>query len=62
MQKIFDAMLDEDKSAEELAKEMNLIQVSDTGFLEELVDEIIANNPDEVERFKAGKKQLMGFL
>jgi aspartyl-tRNA(Asn)/glutamyl-tRNA(Gln) amidotransferase subunit B len=62
MQKIFDAMLDEDKSAEELAKEMNLIQVSDTGFLEELVDEIIANNPDEVERFKAGKKQLMGFF
>ncbi|MBO6794331.1 MAG: Asp-tRNA(Asn)/Glu-tRNA(Gln) amidotransferase subunit GatB [Balneolaceae bacterium] len=62
MQTIFDAMLDNEKSAEELAKEMNLIQVSDTGFLEELVDEIIANNPDEVERFKAGKKQLMGFF
>lgn len=62
MQTIFDAMLDNEKSAEELAKEMNLIQVSDTGFLEELVDEIIANNPDEVERFKGGKKQLMGFF
>ncbi len=62
MQTIFDAMLDNEKSAEELAKEMNLIQVSDSGFLEELVDEIIANNPDEVERFKAGKKQLMGFF
>lgn len=62
MQTIFDAMLDNDKSAEDLAKEMNLIQVSDTGFLEELVDEIIANNPDEVERFKGGKKQLMGFF
>lgn len=62
MQTIFDAMLDNEKSAEDLAKEMNLIQVSDTGFLEELVDEIIANNPDEVERFKGGKKQLMGFF
>ncbi len=62
MQKIFNAMLQEDKAAEELAKEMNLIQVSDSGFLEELVDEIIANNPDEVERFKGGKKQLMGFF
>lgn len=62
MQTIFDAMLNNEKSAEDLAKEMNLIQVSDSGFLEELVDEIIANNPDEVERFKGGKKQLMGFF
>ncbi len=62
MQTIFNNMLDSEKSAEEWAKELNLIQVSDTGFLEELVDEIIANNPDEVERFKAGKKQLMGFF
>ena len=62
LQKIFNAMLEEDKSAEDLAKEMNLIQVSDTGFLEELVDEIIANNPDEVERYRGGKKQLMGFF
>lgn len=62
MQAIFNAMLKEEKAPEELAKEMNLIQVSDTGFLEELVDKIIAENPDEVERFKAGKKQLMGFF
>lgn len=62
LQSIFNKMLEEDKSAEELAKEMNLIQVSDTGFLDSLVDEIIANNPEEVERYKSGKKQLMGFF
>ncbi len=62
MQEVFNAMLSSEKSAEELAKEMNLIQVSDTGFLEPIVDEIIANNPDEVQRFKDGKKQLMGFF
>ncbi|GAB5408229.1 MAG: Asp-tRNA(Asn)/Glu-tRNA(Gln) amidotransferase subunit GatB [Balneolaceae bacterium] len=62
MQNIFNAMLESDKSAEELAKEMNLIQVSDSGFLEDLVDEIITNNPDEVQRFRDGKKQLMGFF
>ena len=62
MQNIFNAMLREDKPAEELAKQMNLIQVSDSGFLEDLVDEIIKNNPDEVERFRGGKKQLMGFF
>lgn len=62
LQSIFNAMLEEGKGAEELAKEMNLIQVSDTGFLDSLVDEIIANNPEEVERYKSGKKQLMGFF
>tara|TARA_R110002124_G_scaffold287272_1_gene472164 strand:- start:8063 stop:9511 length:1449 start_codon:yes stop_codon:yes gene_type:complete len=62
MQEIFNAMLGNEKSAEELAKEMNLVQVSDSGFLEPIVDEIIANNPDEVQRYKDGKKQLMGFF
>jgi len=62
LQTIFNAMIGENKTAEDLAKEMNLIQVSDSDFLDGLVDEIIANNPDEVERFRAGKKQLMGFF
>ena len=62
MQEIFNAMLNEDKEPEELAKEMNLIQVSDPFFLEPIVDEIIANNPDEVSRYKDGKKQLIVFF
>ena len=62
MQEIFNAMQENDTSPEELAKEMNLIQVSDSGFLEELVDRIIEENPGEVQRFKEGKKQLMGFF
>ena len=62
LQEVFNAMLTSDKEAEVLAKEMNLIQVSDTGFLETLVDEIIANNPDEAQRYREGKKQLMGFF
>jgi len=62
MQDIFNAMLEEDKEPEELAKEMNLIQVSDSGFLEPIVDKIIEDNPDEVARYKDGKKQLIGFF
>lgn len=62
LQQIFNVMLESHKSAEKLAKEMNLIQVSDSGFLEPIVDEIITANPDEVERYKAGKKQLIGFF
>jgi aspartyl-tRNA(Asn)/glutamyl-tRNA(Gln) amidotransferase subunit B len=62
MTEIFDAMLEVDKSAEELAKEMNLLQVSDTGFIEPIVDEVIEGHPDEVARYRDGKKGLIGFF
>ncbi len=62
MTEIYDAMLEEDKTAEELAKEMNLVQVSDTDFLEPIVDEVIEEHPDEVERYRDGKKGLIGFF
>lgn len=62
MTEIFNAMLEEDKSAEELAKEMNLMQVSDTGFIEPIVDEVIESHPEEVARYQDGKKGLIGFF
>ncbi|WP_372636451.1 Asp-tRNA(Asn)/Glu-tRNA(Gln) amidotransferase subunit GatB [Fodinibius sp.] len=62
MTEVFDAMLEEDKPAEELAKEMNLMQVSDTGFIEPIVDEVIDSHPDEVARYRDGKKGLIGFF
>jgi len=62
MTEIFDAMLEEEKEAEDLAKEMNLIQVSDTDFIEPIIDDVIDSHPDEVERYKDGKKGLIGFF
>lgn len=62
MTEIFDAMVEGSKSAEEYAGEMNLLQVSDTGFLEPIVDEIIEEHPDEVGRYRDGKKGLIGFF
>jgi len=62
MQEIFNNMLDNEKSAEKLAEEMNLLQVSDAGFVEPIIDEVIADNPDEVEKYKGGKKALVGFF
>ncbi len=62
MQTIFNEMLESDKSASDIAKEKNLLQVSDTGFLEPLVEQVIADNPDESARYREGKKGLMGFF
>ena len=55
-------MLDNEKTAEKLAEEMNLLQVSDAGFVEPIIDEVITDNPDEVEKYKGGKKALVGFF
>jgi aspartyl-tRNA(Asn)/glutamyl-tRNA(Gln) amidotransferase subunit B len=62
MTEIFDAMVDGEKSAEAYAKEMNLMQVSDSGFLEPIIDKVIAEHPDEVQRYQEGKKGLIGFF
>ncbi|MFM2152928.1 MAG: hypothetical protein RL199_1363 [Pseudomonadota bacterium] len=39
-----------------------LAQVSDTGAVEAAVDKVIAGNAGEVEKYRAGKKALMGFF
>ncbi len=39
-----------------------LKQVTDTGSIEPIVDEIIANNPKQVEQFRAGKTKVLGFF
>ncbi|REL38314.1 Asp-tRNA(Asn)/Glu-tRNA(Gln) amidotransferase subunit GatB [Rhodohalobacter sp. SW132] len=62
MQEIFNEMLSDERPPEELAEEMNLIQVSDSGFVEPIIADVIENNPDEVEKYRGGKKALIGFF
>lgn len=62
MQRIFNTMLEDSRDAESIAKELNLIQVSDTSFLEPMVDEVLGANPDKVKAFLGGKTGLMGFF
>ncbi len=45
-----------------LAKEMNLIQMSDEGELDKIVAEVLAENPKVVEQIKAGETKAIGFL
>lgn len=62
-QKLFPEMINNpESSALELAKKLDLIQDSDESSLEGFINEVIANNPDEVARFKSGEKKLMGFF
>jgi aspartyl-tRNA(Asn)/glutamyl-tRNA(Gln) amidotransferase subunit B len=55
-------MLDTEKSAEEIVKEKDLVQVTDTGSLEASAEKIIQANPKVVADFKSGKDTAIGFL
>ena len=60
--KIFPKMIDTDLSAEDIAKNNNWIQDSDTDSLSEFVQEAISKYPDKVEEYKSGKKGLIGLF
>jgi len=59
---VFEEMLSSGKDAETIVKEKNLLQVSDEGEILQMVQDIIAANPDQVAQFKDGKTKLMGFF
>ncbi|MFI5331566.1 MAG: Asp-tRNA(Asn)/Glu-tRNA(Gln) amidotransferase subunit GatB [Desulfobaccales bacterium] len=59
---VFEEMLASGKDPEAIIKEKGLVQISDTGALEAVAQEIIAANPKEAADFKAGKTKVMGFF
>ena len=59
---VFDAMWQGQGDADAIIESKGLKQITDTGAIEALVDEVIANNPDQVEQFKAGKEKVLGFF
>mgnify|MGYP000256507626 CR=1 FL=1 len=59
---VFRDLCESGDDPEEHVKAKGLVQVSDTSALESVVDEVLAENPDEAEAFKGGKKKLMSFF
>jgi aspartyl-tRNA(Asn)/glutamyl-tRNA(Gln) amidotransferase subunit B len=47
---------------EEIVKEKNLAQVSDQGFIQEIITKILKDNPKEVEQYLAGKESILQWL
>ncbi len=50
------------KSAATIVEEQGLVQVSDTGEIDSLIDSVIAANPDQVTSYRSGKETLFGFF
>lgn len=59
---VFDEMAQSGKKPEDIIREKGLVQVSDTGAIETIVEQVIAANPKEVADYRAGKEKLMGFF
>ncbi len=60
--KVFEEMVETGKEPEKIVEEKGLVQISDEGAIKEVVDKIIAANPQSVEDYKNGKDRALGFL
>ncbi|MGC8938555.1 MAG: Asp-tRNA(Asn)/Glu-tRNA(Gln) amidotransferase subunit GatB, partial [Thermodesulfovibrio sp.] len=59
---VFEEIYKTGKSAETIVKEKGLTQISDSSVIIETIREVMAKNPKEVERFRAGEEKLIGFF
>ena len=59
---VFEALWESGDSADAIIEQQGLKQITDTGAIEAIIDEIIAANPDQVAGYKSGKDKLFGFF
>ena len=61
-QEIFEAMLERDDAPEAIAKEQDLIQVSDVTSLAPVVERVLDDHPQQVAAYLGGKEGLIGYF
>ncbi len=59
---VLDDMVETGKDAAQVVEEKGLKQVTDTGAIEAMIDEVIAANPNQLEQYRGGKQALFGFF
>ena len=59
---VLDIMAESGKAPAAVIEEQGLVQISDTGELEGVVNGILADHPDDVADYRAGKTKLLGFF
>ncbi len=59
---VFEAMWKGEGDADAVIEARGLRQITDTGALEAVVDEVIQANPKQVEQYRAGREKLLGFF
>ena len=59
---VFEAMWQEEGSADQIIEARGLKQVNDTGALAALIDAVILDSPQQLEQYRAGKDKLFGYF
>ncbi len=59
---VLDRLMEENLDVDGVIDALGLKQVSDTGAIEVMCDDIISANPDKVEQYQGGKDKLFGFF
>mgnify|MGYP001131361190 CR=1 FL=1 len=59
---VFETMIEDEADVDSIIESKGLKQVTDSGEIEKLVDEVINKNPSQVQQYKDGKQQVIGFL
>lgn len=59
---VFKEMYREGKSARAIVKDKGLIQISDEAEIAAIIEQVLKGNPEQVAKYKKGKKKLLGFF
>ena len=59
---VFEEMLTSGQSPKAIVKRKGLVQVSDAGAIEQMIDDVLMKNKGQVESYLGGKVQVFGFL
>ena len=59
---VFESMWKGEGSAEEIIEKKGLVQITDDSEIENIVNQVIENNPSQVKEYLGGKSQLLGYF
>jgi aspartyl-tRNA(Asn)/glutamyl-tRNA(Gln) amidotransferase subunit B len=59
---VFEAMVAGEGSADEVIEAKGLKQITDAGEIERMIDAVVAENPGQVEQYRAGKGKVLGWF
>ncbi len=55
-------MIEEGTKASEIVEKKGLSQITDVDAIRKMVEEVVNNNPNQVEQYKSGKTNILGFF
>jgi aspartyl-tRNA(Asn)/glutamyl-tRNA(Gln) amidotransferase subunit B len=59
---VFEAMWQGEGDADSVIETKGLKQITDSSEIEAIIERVVAENPKQVEQFRAGKEKLLGFF